>query len=102
MAVVAVVLISGSEGIIRRAAGPAATESTKTAGSDPKKESWIPVREAKEFNVNVADGIEGANQIRHEKWDKGTMTGMYAQPLADKKWQITNYVADDKGYHITS
>jgi len=52
--------------------------------------------------VNVADGIQGANQLRKEKWDNGTVTGMYANPLGNNKYQIINYIADDKGYRILS
>jgi len=54
------------------------------------------------FSVNVADGIKGANQLRKEKWDNGTVTGLYANPLGNKKYQIINYIADDKGYRVLS
>jgi hypothetical protein len=65
-------------------------------------ESFAPVTGPKSFKVNVADGIQGASQLRHETWDKGTMTGSYSQPIGNGKWQIVNYVADDKGFRIIS
>lgn len=63
---------------------------------------FTPVRGPKQFSVNVADGIQGANQLRKEKWDNGTMTGMYANPLGNGKYQVIEYIADDKGYRILS
>jgi len=65
-------------------------------------ETFEPVKGPKSFKVNVADGIQGANQFRHEKWDKGAITGSYSQPIGDGKWQIVDYVADDKGFRIIS
>jgi len=65
-------------------------------------ETFAPVTGSKSFKVNVADGIQGANQFRHETWDKGTMTGSYSQPIGDGKYQIVTYVADDKGFRIIS
>jgi hypothetical protein len=91
--VAVIVLIGSSEARMRRSPQPGLRESGET---------WTPVREPKEFSINVADGIQGANQIRHEKWDNGDMTGMYAQPMGGKKWQIVSYTADKNGYRITS
>jgi len=67
-----------------------------------QQQQFQPVRGPKKFSVNVADGIRGANQLRKEKWDNGTVTGMYANPLGNNKYQIINYIADDKGYRILS
>jgi len=71
------------------------------AGQIPQAK-FAPVRGPKQFSVNVADGIHGANQVRKEKWDNGTMTGMYANPLGNGKYQVIEYIADDKGYRILS
>jgi hypothetical protein len=57
-------------------------------------------RGPKQFSVNVADGIQGASQLRKEKWDNGTVTGVYANPLGNKKFQLIHYMADDKGYRV--
>jgi len=82
----------------------AATEQESTAGGakKPSEVSWTPVREAKEFSAFVGDKIEGAHVVREEKWNNGTMTGSYAQPVGNGKWDIVTYIADDKGYRITN
>lgn len=81
-----------------------AKQNAASSESSPKKEEqkWAPVTDSQEFKVNVADGIEGASQVRYEKWDKGTMTGMFSKPIGDGKFEIVNYIADDKGYRVTS
>jgi len=77
----------------------AAGATGSPAASDVK---FTPVRGPKQFSFNVADGIQGANQLRKEKWDNGTVTGMYANPLGNQKYQLINYIADDKGFRIVS
>jgi len=74
-------------------------QSTAQQGQQAQFE---PVRGPKKFSFNVNDGIQGANQLRKEQWDNGTVTGMYANPLGNKKYQIINYIADDKGYRVLS
>jgi len=74
----------------------------KTHGTGKVAETFTPVSGPKSFKVNVADGIQGANQQRQETWDKGAMTGSYSQPLGNGKWQVVNYVADDKGFRVLS
>jgi len=97
---------SGQYGRKRRAIPAAATQQAQQqqqAQPDQQQQAQFqPVRGPKKFSVNVADGIRGANQLRKEKWDNGTVTGMYANPLGNNKYQIINYIADDKGYRILS
>jgi len=63
---------------------------------------WLPATEPRDFSYNIMDGIQGANQLRQESWKDGVMRGMYSIPLGDNKWQVVNYVADDKGYRVES
>jgi len=63
---------------------------------------WAPATQPREFQYNVMDGIQGANQIRQESWNNGTMTGMYAYPYGPKQWQVVHYVADERGFRVTS
>jgi hypothetical protein len=74
----------------------------KLHGTGKGSEPFAPVTGPKSFKVNVADGIQGANQLRQETWDKGAVQGMYSHPVGNGKWQIVNYVADDKGFRVTS
>jgi len=81
---------------------PQASAQKQPGQQQPQQPQFQPVRGPKKFSVNVNDGIQGANQLRKETWDNGTVTGMYANPLGNKKYQIINYIADDKGYRILS
>jgi len=63
---------------------------------------WLPATQPREFSYNIDDNIKGANQIRHETWNNGTVNGMYAYPLGGDEWQLVNYIADDKGFRVVS
>ncbi|CAG7827711.1 unnamed protein product [Allacma fusca] len=63
---------------------------------------WAPATQPREFGYNVMDGIQGANQIRQESWKNGTMSGMYAYPYGPNQWQVVEYIADERGFRVTS
>jgi len=63
---------------------------------------WAPATQPREFSYHIQDGILGANQVRHEVWKNGTMSGMYAYPLGNNQWQVVDYIADGKGFRVTN
>jgi len=40
--------------------------------------------------------------MRHEKWDNGTVRGMYATPLGNNQFTVVHYLADQNGFQILS
>jgi hypothetical protein len=93
-------------GLSSAAVSPLYQEQLKTADKANQEksaeESYAPATQPREFGYSVNDGIKGANQVRHETWNNGTMTGMYAYPLGGLDWMVVNYVADDKGFRVVS
>lgn len=78
--------------------------SSESEGSSAESKTTTPWPASKNraFTYNIADGIEGASQIRHETIENGVMKGYYTYALGDGLYELVNYIADENGYRVTS